>query len=178
MLTRPQERKYNDIYNNNWVMVFFVAKKRLGDIHLSEDASIDTFKDAYIQFHKLEHSAPRQASSYLRKTSRSKSCDIYRKWKKIRDNTYDNNDDLKTMYDPEMMEDKLLREYAKSAVKEAVRALPPIYRDTIEFQLSNGLSPKQIAKIQRLKKPTVVKRLQRARVMIKKYLVEKYGDKK
>jgi RNA polymerase sigma-70 factor (ECF subfamily) len=141
----------------------------------ADDLYQDTFLNVFTQMHKLEKIESPQSflfstAAYLWKSKRRK----YARRHRLAPET---NLDEATNAEiaSASIEDDLLAREERDAVRSLVEALPEKLKIPIVLRYTNELPIAEIASILKIPRGTVMSRLHKARKIIKKGLVSKYG---
>lgn len=174
-------KKRDDIYTNifldNQLHTYYAAWDVLHSPPPSEDSAMDAFTYIVAHPNKVIGFAPYQTTAYLKRISFCRAINRLKKSQREKRYLYDPAEGSQILYDPLSTDDRVLRKFAKSAVKEGIRSLPLIYRVILSMEVEDGHSLKEISGVLDLKYPTVKKRAQRARTLLHDYLLSNYGDK-
>ena len=114
---------------------------------------------------------------YFRKAPTLESPRHQKAWLlRVAANLSKNRIEYNTLRKTDELEDSLITEHREdlSFVWEAVKALPPKYRETIHLFYHEGCSTAEIADILHMKETTVRSHLQRGRAKLKEILKEAY----
>lgn len=168
---------YTNIFLDNQLHTYYAAWDVLHNPPPSEDSAMDAFTYIVAHPNKVIGFASYQTTAYLKRISFCRAINRLKKSQREKRYLYDPAEGSQILYDPLSTDDRVLRKFAKSAVKEGIRALPMIYRIILSMEVEDGHSLKEISGILDLKYPTVKKRAQRARTLLHDYLLSNYGDK-
>lgn len=139
-------------------MLFRLACNNTGDISCCDDI----VQDVFLKYLKCRKSFPNEESKkyWLIRVTINKCRDHTSLFWNKRRREFDSNAEYK--------EDVTADE--KIALREALKKLPPKYRDVVFLYYYEGYTTSQIASILKVSTSAITSRLQRAREMLKKYL--------
>ena len=139
--------------------LFGVAKGILKNDALAEDAVHDCFL-SLIDKGSFPAADDKRTRAYLTLITERKALDILRKQKHLADN------------EPADSELGVSYPFEGSMLASAINSLPQIYRETLLLHYYIGLSTSEIAKMTGIEQKSVLKRLERARQLLKDMLEE------
>lgn len=121
-------------------------------------------------------------NAYIDRRRRQRARPVEEEWDEGREWTYEGRGaaPLGELYPcpvPLSPEDMLLRHLTIEAVREAIRSLPPLWREVVELREIEGLSYQEIAEV--IGKPigTVMSRLSRGRDLLRSSLQESLNER-
>ena len=162
------EQQFEALYARHAAMVYWTAY----GISSNRDTAAEVVQSVFLK--ALEHwalvgnLAPMQARAWLLRVARNGAIDRLRRDRR----------EITVEAIPEEAipaEQSLLVREREDAVWDAVRALPPIYRDPVVLHYFAGLTQKEVAAALRLPGGTLRARLARARAMLADALSEEFS---
>ncbi len=162
------EQQFEALYARHAAMVYWTAY----GISSNRDTAAEVVQSVFLK--ALEHwalvgnLAPMQARAWLLRVARNGAIDRLRRDRR----------EVTVGAIPEEAipaEHPLLVRERENAVWDAVRALPPIYRDPVVLHYFAGLTQKEVAAALRLPGGTLRARLARARAMLADVLSEEFS---
>lgn len=175
-INAKRDDMYTNIFLDNQLYTYYAAWDVLHNPPPSEDSAMDAFTYIVAHPNKVIGFAPYQTTAYLKRISFCRAINRLKKSQREKRYLYDPAEGSQILCDPLSTDDRVLRRFAKSAVKEGIRALPLIYRVILSMEVEDGHTLKEISNILKLKYPTAKKRAQRARSLLFNYLLSNYGD--
>ena len=162
------EQQFEALYARHAAMVYWTAY----GISSNRDTAAEVVQSVFLK--ALEHwalvgnLAPMQARAWLLRVARNGAIDRLRR---------DRREVTVGAIPEEALpaEHPLLVRDRENAVWDAVRALPPIYRDPVVLHYFAGLTQKEVAAALRLPGGTLRARLARARAMLADVLSEEFS---
>ena len=147
-------------------LVFYVARKTVGNEESAQDAAQEVFMYAAEHFEKFRSGESGKTARYLVLCARSRSLNILDKEKKYsgEDVPGDTPSDTDT-------EDAVVSADALARVIGIVKNLPERYRIPLELH-ANGLETSEISSMLNISEVTVRKRIQRGRAMVKERIAK------
>lgn len=176
--TERDRSKLEQLYNEYEQLLYRVALNYLRDEYRAEDAVHDTFLKLIDHLDGIETVKCPQTKRFLVIIIKNICINMLDN-KSRRPELYIVNDQeqqlVEALPDPySNTEDVYCEQYEIMQVAEAVRTLPQLLKNTITLYVAGGYTMKEIAEIEGCSVETVKKRIQRARVQIRKQL----GDDK
>ncbi len=160
--------KYSD-------MLFKIAYMRLGNIQDAEDVVQETFFQYLKRKEAFENDEHEKA--WLIKVTLNSCRKVWRSaWNRHRSDTDgEASEELRSEHIPQGLEESVILAEDSRLLLEAVRSLPPRYRDVIHLFYYEELSIKEIGAVTGRRESTVTSQLTRGRELLKKRLKEGYG---
>ena len=153
MKTRDLEKEFEEKYRLYAAMLYRIAFLYLGNGADAEDVLQDVFTKYF--FGKAKFSGAEHEKAWLIRTTQNACLDLLKKAGRKNVSTQD-------VVFPVCCEDD-----ARQDVLRSVFALPPKYKSTVLLYYYNGYSVEEIARILKISKAAVKKRLQRGREILK-----------
>lgn len=143
--------------------LYYAAYGILHDAYLAEDAVHEAFLRLIRNRDKIADPASPAVRSYVYKTCKSASLDLYRRQKKQRENC---------LVLDEVIENTVLSEEPMMDLPSSVLAeLPPKYASVMRCLFINGLSIRETAAVLQISEASVRKRCERARKRLKHQII-------
>lgn len=167
------EQQFEALYARHAAMVYWTAY----GISSNRDTAAEVVQSVFLK--ALEHwalvgnLAPMQARAWLLRAARNGAIDRLRRDQ--REITVEAIPEKAIPEEAIPAEHSLLVRERENAVWDAVRALPPIYRDPVVLHYFAGLTQKEVAAALRLPGGTLRARLARARAMLADALSEEFS---
>ncbi|HCX63129.1 RNA polymerase sigma factor [Sedimentibacter sp.] len=157
--TEEEKNKFEQIYNNYKLTMFYVAKSILKDDYLSEDAVHDAFINIAKSLDNISDVISARTKGYVVIIVRNISFNILKKQKPIVEiEDFEEN----VSYDISL-EDEILSKLSFDFIIEEIMNLPLIYKDVLYLSYVEELSAQEISKLINISNEAVKKRLQRGR---------------
>ncbi|WP_313162583.1 RNA polymerase sigma factor [Sedimentibacter sp.] len=157
--TEEEKSKFEQIYNNYKLTMFYVAKSILKDDYLSEDAVHDAFINIAKSLDNISDVISARTKGYVVIIVRNISFNILKKQKPIVEiEDFEEN----VSYDISL-EDEILSKLSFDFIIEEIMNLPLIYKDVLYLSYVEELSTQEISKLINISNEAVKKRLQRGR---------------
>lgn len=167
MVDSPEEKsKVEEIYHRYKRLIKYIAFSKLQNEELAEDAVHEVMLAVIDNIKKLQCREMEEIKGFLYLTTRNIANNILRK-EKYRET--ENIDDL--YFQPQAFGDPQ-EAVGKNDILQCIAEMPAIYRDVLELTVYYGLSNKECAKLLNISQAAVRKRLERARDMVRKVLME------
>ena len=172
--TEQDRSKLEQLYDEYEQLLFRVAFSYLHDEYKAEDAVHDTFLKLIDRLDGIETIKCPQTKRFLVIIIKNICINMLEN-KSSRAEVYIINDRdqqyVEALPDPySNTEDTYFAQYEVIKVAEAVRTLPQLLRNTITMHAAGGYTMKEIAEIEGCSVETIKKRIQRARIQIRKQL--------
>ncbi len=167
LIDTPEERnRFEQLYHEYERLMFYVAKKRLGDDHLAEDAVNEAFIRIFKNFDKIEEIVCPRTKKYVVVIVRNVCADIYAR--RHKDNEFSAGDDLEYLAETSdsniaSTQDAFFQKYDLGVLGAALKELPEIYQTTLYLYIVEERNWAEIADIMDCNIETVKKRIYRAR---------------
>ncbi|NYB73600.1 RNA polymerase sigma factor [Sedimentibacter hydroxybenzoicus DSM 7310] len=157
--TEEEKSKFEQIYNNYKLTMFYVAKSILKDDYLSEDAVHDAFINIAKSMDNISDVISSRTKGYVVIIVRNISFNILKKQKPIVEiEDFEEN----VSYDISL-EDEILSKLSFDFIIEEIMNLPVIYKDVLYLSYVEELSTQEISILINISNEAVKKRLQRGR---------------
>lgn len=157
--TEEEKSKFEQIYNNYKLTMFYVAKSILKDDYLSEDAVHDAFINIAKSLDNISDVISSRTKGYVVIIVRNISFNILKKQKPfVEIEDFEEN----VSYDISL-EDEILSKLSFDFIIEEIMNLPVIYKDVLYLSYVEELSTQEISKLINISNEAVKKRLQRGR---------------
>lgn len=157
--TEEEKSKFEQIYNNYKLTMFYVAKSILKDDYLSEDAVHDAFINIAKSLDNISDVTSSRTKGYVVIIVRNISFNILKKQKPfVEIEDFEEN----VSYDISL-EDEILSKLSFDFIIEEIMNLPVIYKDVLYLSYVEELSTQEISKLINISNEAVKKRLQRGR---------------
>ena len=167
MLDTPEEKdKFEELYLKYNRLMKYVSNQILKDEQLAEDAVHIAFMRIIDNFQKIGEVNCHKTKSFIVIVIKSVSKDMYRFRKKHVTETLEDNVDYL------VSQNNLLSSYEMEIVTKKIDTLPDIYREVLLLRYFHHYGDKEIAKLLDIKDATVRKRLERARGILAKKLMD------
>ena len=166
--TEPQKEKFEALYTAFKNMMYNTAYSITQDVHLAEDAVMDTFLTLARNMDKMSYLTMTQSRNYLIMAVRNKAIDICRK----QQNMVFAEEELEKIPD---MGDTVIDIESKDNKQKLfgiVKTLDKRYSDVLMMRYFYGFKPSEIAKDFGISINTVNTRLSRAKQLLKIKLLE------
>ena len=160
--------RFEAIYRNYRDLMYYTARKILGNDKDAEDVVHDAFVAVIDCLDKLPAQVGPKTRAFVVAVTESRAIDLYRRRKKLACVEYD---DALAVPDFACPIDQLAE---GNAVSRAIAALPAEYRDVLLLRFDVGLPVRRLAVLLGKKEDTVYKLIDRARTRLAKEL-EKEG---
>lgn len=147
--------------------MFYVARRILGDEHLSEDAVQEAFLRIAKNFHKIGEVPCPQTRNFVVIITRNVAITMA---------SHNNKNDIDTYTTMEesSASDDIFETISNKILVECILKLPEIYRDSLYLYHLYGYSFREISNLLSIPVETAKKRVQRARHLLRGFL-EKEG---
>ena len=165
--TEEEKNKFEQIYKQYRLTMFYVAKSILNDNYLSEDAVHDAFINIAKSIDNISDVYSSRTKGYVVIIVRNISFNILKKQKQIIE-IEDFEDNISNDLS---LEDEILSKLSFDFIVEQITQLPEIYKDVLYLSYVEELSINEISELFNIPIETVKKRLQRGR----KKLSEKFS---
>lgn len=162
------EQQFEALYARHAAMVYWTAYGISSNRDTAAEVVQSVFLKALERWALVGNLAPMQARAWLLRVARNGAIDRLRRDRR----------EVAVEAIPEKAipaEHPLLVRERENAVWDAVRALPPIYRDPVVLHYFAGLTQKEVAAALRLPGGTLRARLARARAMLADVLSEEFS---
>ncbi|MBR2957467.1 MAG: RNA polymerase sigma factor [Clostridia bacterium] len=153
MKNRDLEKEFEEKYNLYAAMLYRISFLYLGNSADAEDVLQDVFTKYF--YNKNKFSSPEHEKAWLIRTTQNACLDLLKKAGRKNLNLQDVTLSVQSDND------------ARQDILRSVFALPPKYKIAVLLYYYNGYSVEEIARILRISKAAVKKRLQRGREMLK-----------
>ena len=165
--TDEDKLKFTDLYKQYRHLMFYVARRILGDEHLSEDAVQEAFLRIAKNFHKIGEVPCPQTRNFVVIITRNVAITMA---------SHNNKNDIDTYTTMEesSASDDIFETISNKILVECILKLPEIYRDPLYLYHLYGYSFREIANLLSIPVETAKKRVQRARHLLRGFL-EKEG---
>lgn len=177
LIDTPEEKKrFDELYYQYERLLYFIAKQRLGDIHLAEDAVNETLIRVIRHFDGIDEIDSPRTRRYLIVILKNVCADIYKKQKRQPD--YPAGDNLEFIADaeafgPPSTQDLFFQKYEVEMIQAALKTLPEDYQTVLYLSVAAGKSREEIAELTDTNIETIKKRLYRARKKLRETLETK-----
>lgn len=161
---------FGEIYQDSKNAMYKAAMGVLRNEHDAEDAVQEAFMYIAKNIGKIGAYADDERRSVVVIIARNAAIDIYRKNQKESDRT-EPISECGASVDIDFFEN-----FDYSELRNAIRELPPIYKDIIYLCYVKELSVGKTAKMLNISKNTVYKRVERAKFLLKEKLRERGGE--
>jgi len=165
MLNEDDKQKIIQIYEAYNVLMLTIAREMLRDSALAEDAVSESFIRIIEKIDKVDVVLSYKTRSFVTTITKNICYDILRKLKHV--DFGGSEYELATGQDDAPITNEMLRNETIDIIKEAIKSLPEILKDTGELSIVHELSNKEIADILNISNDAVRMRLMRARQFIK-----------
>ena len=180
LIDTPEEKnRFEQLYHEYERLMFYVARKRLGDDHLAEDAVNEAFIRIIKNFDKIDEIVCPRTKKYVVVIVRNVCADIYaRRHGQDEFSAGDNLEYLAETNDSNIFspQDAFFQDYDLEAVNDALSKLPELYQTTLYLYIVEERSWAEIAEIMECKVETVKKRIYRARRELRSMLEVRDGE--
>lgn len=157
--TEEEKSKFEQIYNNYKLTMFYVAKSILKDDYLSEDAVHDAFINIAKSLDNISDVISSRTKGYVVIIVRNISFNILKKQK-----PFVEIEDFEENFSYDIsLEDEILSKLSFDFIIEEIMNLPVIYKDVLYLSYVEELSTQEISKLINISNEAVKKRLQRGR---------------
>ena len=179
LIETPEEKlRFEELYHEYERLLFYIAKKRLGDDHLAEDAVHETYIRVIRHFDEIDEIFCPRTKRYLVVILKNICADIYAKQKRKPD--YPVGEGLEFLADIEAVDspstqDLFFQRFDLEIIQSALKALPEEQQTALYLSVVSGKSREEIADLTGTKVETVKKRLYRARKKLKEALEAQNG---
>lgn len=179
LIDTPEERsRFETFYHEYEQLLFFIAKKRLGDTHLAEDAVNETFIRIIKHFDEIDEIACPRTKHYLVVILKNVCTDIYAKQKRQPD--YPAGETLEFIANAESIDspstqDLFFQKYDLEMLQAALKTLPEEYQTALYLSVVIGKRREEIAEVTGTNVETIKKRLYRARKRLRETLEAQDG---
>ncbi len=160
--TNEKKSKFELIYENYNKLVIYLALKEFNDIDTAEDIAGDVFEAIARNIDCITDAVCDKTKSFICTVTKSKICD-----KKNKEKKFVQLDE--SIITPIEKSNAFETVYLKDVIN-CLEQLPEQYKNILILKVYHGLSAEQIAKICKISKETVRKRVERARKMLTKSL--------
>jgi len=164
--TDEEKEKFEKLYYKYRKLMKHIAYDILKDPHLAEDAVHNAFLKLTKYLEKIEEIDCHKTKSFIVIVIKSVSKDMYRFRKKHVTETLEDNVDYP------VSQNNPLSSYEMEIVTKKIDTLPDIYREVLLLRYFHHYGDKEIAKLLDIKDATVRKRLERARGILAKKLLD------
>lgn len=174
LIDTPEEKlRFEELYHEYERLLFYIAKKRLGDDHLAEDAVHETFIRVIRHFDEIDEICCPRTKRYLVVILKNICTDIYAKRKRQPD--YPAGENLELFADEEALDypstqDLFFQKYDLDMIQAALKTLSEEQQTALYLSVVVGKSREEIAELTDTKVETIKKRLYRARKKLKEAL--------
>ena len=171
MLDSPEEKdKFEELYLQYHRLMKYVSNQILRDEQLAEDAVHIAFMRIIDNFHKIGKINCHKTKNFCIIVVENISKRMYTTRKKENSVSFDEvefeiKDNFKT-------DEKVIEKLDEREIAEKIGKLSPIYRDVLMLKIFYELADKEISEILGIKNSAVRKRIERAKIMLKKILQE------
>lgn len=173
-LDTPEDKnRFEQLYMEYERLMFYVAKKRLGDDQLAEDAVNEAFIRIIKNFDKIDEIICPRTQKYVVVIIRNVCADIYASRHKLDEfSAGDNLEFLSETNDESTMssQDAFFQQYDLDALNAALKELPEIHQTTLYLYIVEERSWVEIAEIMDCTVEAVKKRVYRARKELRSML--------
>lgn len=164
--TQEGKDKFEQLYHEYERLMFYVARKRLGDDYLAEDAVNEAFIRIIKNIDKIDEIVCPRTKKYVVVIVRNVCADIYAKRNKI--DEFSAGENLEYLADNSdsgtaSTQDAFFQEYDLGVLGATLKRLPEIYQTTLYLYIVEERSWAEIAEIMDCKIETIKKRIYRAR---------------
>ncbi len=171
MLDEPEDKaRFEDAYRKYRGKMLAIAYKITENYHDAEEAVSNAFFTIAKNFHKLKQRSPRERAAYYTVVTKNSSYDVLRERNRRAEVPID--EDIEIEDKGTDVSDEVLSEYGYERVIEAIHLLPEIYAQVLYLQNVTGLSMKEMSLSLCESEATIRKRLERAKVKLRKILKE------
>ena len=162
MLDSDEDRsKFVQLYHKYRYFLWYLARERLQDDHLAEDAVHEAFIKIAHNMQNIHDVESVETKRYLIIVAKNAAIDIYRSRKKMKEK----------MFIDELGEDAGPITYLKTDIDNEIldilKNLPVKYRDVFLLKYSNHMSNAEISKILNISEGTIRQRIARGKLIIK-----------
>ena len=164
--TDEERSEFVTFYEKYKRLVFYVARKIVGNEESAQDAAQEVFMYAAEHFDKFRSGESGKAARYLVLCARSRALNILDKEKK-----YSGGDEADDVDSGGDAEDAVVSADALERVIGIVKNLPERYRIPLELR-ANGLETSEISSMLNISEDAVRKRIQRGRAMVKERIAK------
>ncbi len=157
------------LYSENKLRLYKIARNILNDQRLAEDAVHNTFVKTIEHLHKIEDSNDYQRTSFLCIVCKRISINMYNKNKKAfrAELPVDDIEDFELKADCNPLDICISSESIRTLI-DSIKGLSDTYSDVLMLKYVSECSNEDIASLLNLSQPTVRKRLERGKVLLKK----------
>ena len=171
MLDEPVDKAlFEDAYNRYNRRMIAIAYNIIGNYHDAEEAVSNAFFKIAANFDKVRKRTGQERAAYYCIVTRNCAYDILREQSRRKEIPLDEDMDIPDGNSD--VSDEVLSGYGYERVVEAIRSLPEIYAEALYLQNVTGLSVKEISRNLGITEAVVRKRLERARMKLRRILDE------
>ncbi len=165
--TEEDKLKFERLYNDYRSLMKYVAKEKLRDEYLAEDAVHEAFIKLTRYIKDVDENDRHKTKSFVVIIVKSVCVDMLRKQKQ------DKSFGLEEIDNMGYVENDSFKNIELQDVYSVIESLSDTYREIIELKVFYDLSDKEIADIVGIDNAAVRKRLQRGREILRKKLAER-----
>ena len=163
---KEDEPKFTQVYKKYRGMVYYIAKKHVGSLRLTEECVQEVFVAVAKNFHNIgDDINDKKVKNYIFTIAQAVSVDMYRTNAKHQYNVI--NQDISNI---NTLGEENFEFYDEMDVRSAINNLPEEYKVVIILKYVNNYSGKEIAQMCNISHTLVRQRALRAKQMMKDYL--------
>ncbi len=167
--TEEEKSKFTQLYLKYGRLMKYIARRKLRDDYLAEDALHNAFIKLTRYLHTIEEVECHKTRRFVVIVVDSVVTDMLRKDKHYPDNSYEELEPT-IGYEKDMLENLAVQE-----LTSLIEGLPEKYRAVLELHAYYGLSDKQIADVLGITYAAARKRLERARALLSQEMRRQQG---
>lgn len=168
--TEEEKSKFTQLYIKYGRLMKYIARRRLKDEHLAEDALHNAFIKLTRYLHTIEEIDCHKTKHFVVIIIDSVVTDMQRKDKNYPDNSYEELEPI-IPYEEDMLDHVAVQE-----LLALIKELPEKYRTVLELRVYHQLNEKQIADLLGIGYAAARKRLERARALFAQKLKQQQGE--
>ena len=167
--------KFVQLYHKYRYFLWYLARERLQDDHLAEDAVQETFLALTHHIDKVGCVESAATRNFLATIVKNKATDLWRKRQGIMEEKEASQKQEAEVSGEDVLDQYLVKE-SYERILQAIRKLDEIYRVVFEFKYLHELSDKEIADLLGVTPKVVNVRIFRARKKLQNLLREECGS--
>ena len=172
MLDSDEDRsKFVQLYHKYRYFLWYLARERLQDDHLAEDAVQETFLALTHHIDKVDSVESAATRNFLATIVKNKATDLWRKRQGIREEEEASPKQEAEVSGEDVLDQYLVKE-GYERILQAIQKLDEIYRVVFEFKYLHELSDREIADLLGITPKVVNVRIFRARKKLQNLLRE------
>lgn len=163
---KEDESRFTEVYKKYRSLVYYIVKKRVGSLRMTEECVQEVFCVIAKNFHHIgEDIYDKKVKNYVCAIADAVAVDMYRKNIKHEENIV--NQDISNF---RTIGEEDFDFYDEIDVRNAIESLPEEYKTVIILKYVYDLTGKEIASICNISHTLVRQRILRAKNIMKKYL--------